>query len=859
MKTQVGRYTLAGLLLMAGLLLIAFFYAPQITTATTPTDFVDSKVVDTTDSSNLASPTALAFTPDGRMLITTQPGKLMIYQSTGLVTTPALTFPGTKICSNGERGLLGIAVDPNYAANGYIYVYYTFNRLNSCSNDATNSPVNRVSRFTLPPGSDTINIASELVLLDHIPSLNSNHNGGDLHFGPTDGYLYVSVGDSGCQIKSDGSGDTTKCAGGNANATTRSLILGKILRIKTDGTIPPENPLASDSNGVRCANPANSGIYQGTGLCQEMFAWGLRNPFRFGFKPGTSQFYINDVGQGIWEEIDNGQINANYGWNVREGHCANGSQEPCSANPAGLTPPIFDYNHNTGCASITGGAFVPNDVFGASYNNSYLYADYVCGKIFKLTQSGSTFTSTEFASNLGGLTTLSFGPYQSTQALYYLSYAGGGEVRRIHYAPATNHAPYASLTASPTNGPTPLTVNFDGSASFDPDAGNTIAAYLWDFGNGITRTTTIATTSYTYSATGIFTATLRARDNYGATSDPASIRLGPGNTPPVPVINPTMPLTFAVGQNLTLTGSATDTQDGPIPPYNLSWQVLVHHIPFTTPATAHTHPFLGPVTGSAINFSAPTPEDLDATTLSYLEVKLTAIDSFGVSATVTKTISPRKVNMKFVANPTSASVVVNGDSFTNQKTYVSWENWGLVAQALTQDAGGGNWLVINNWSINGTTDSGPFASYATRTIITPSTPVTYTANFLSQACNPVSITIMTDNLATPYGCGSLRYALASAPGGEVITLPGDFLPKDTLTVGRGLTIQGATCGSAPVISPDPTLNSAPKDLIVLQGGAILRNLTVQAPPTYSKKPVVTNATGSTGGGKFTGCVTVKRT
>jgi glucose/arabinose dehydrogenase len=397
---------------------------------TLPPGFADEPVA------TVGAPTALAFLPSGDMLITAQPGTLRVRTQAGVMTT-ALTL--SRICTNSERGLLGVAVDPAFALNGFIYLYYTFNRFNTCPTSGSSTPVNRVSRFRLQAG--TVDPASEVVLVDNIHSPAGNHNGGDLQFGK-DGNLYVSVGDGGCDYAGGG------CAGSNDAARDEHVLLGKVLRITPAGAIPSGNPYAT--TGQRCNV---TGSTAPGSRCQETFAWGLRNPFRMAFDPNAAgtRFYVNDVGQNAWEEIDLGTAGADYGWNVREGHCANGSTTNCGAPPAGMTNPIFDYGRGDTCASITGGAFVPNGLWPAAYDGRYLFADYVCGRIFLLTPSGTGFTRSIFADALGGSSAvhLGFGPHGATQALYYTSYASGGTVHRISYA-ATNRAPTAVLTAEPT-------------------------------------------------------------------------------------------------------------------------------------------------------------------------------------------------------------------------------------------------------------------------------------------------------------------------------------------------------------------------------------------------------------------------
>lgn len=505
---------------------------------TLPPDYVDEQVA------LVERPTALGFTPDGRLLITTQPGQLRVVSGGVLLPTPALNL-ATRLCSNGERGLLGIAVDPAFTITRHVFLYYTFNKFNTCVSNTPSVPVNRVSRFTLSD-SNTVDPASELVLLDNIPSTASNHNAGDLHFG-SNGFLYVSVGDGGCQL-----GDPSRCASLNTTARRLDVPLGKILRIRKNGGIPTDNPFAAVPGSRRCANPA--GVPPGTGPCQEIFATGLRNPFRFAMKPGTSSFLINDVGQDTWEEIDEGLLGADYGWNVREGHCATGSTTNCGPPPAGMTNPLFDYKHGTnpagspfqGCESITGGAFAPPGSLAASDDNAYFFSDYVCGKLFKLTRgSGTDVTVESFATGLGSgsAVTLRFGPAGADHALYYTTYAGGGEVRRITFTGEHNRLPTASLSASPTQGAPPLAVNFNGGASSDPD-GDTLT-YFWDFGDGSPLTQTAsAITNHVYTTSGTFIASLRVRDSNGAMSVQSgyvridtvgSPRSGPESGQPVPV------------------------------------------------------------------------------------------------------------------------------------------------------------------------------------------------------------------------------------------------------------------------------------------------------------------------------------
>ncbi len=454
--------------------------------------------------------------------------------------------------------------------------------------------------------------------------------------------------------------------------------MGKILRITRSGNIPASNPYTG-TDSARCNLTGRTEVGK---KCQETFASGPRNPFRFAFDPDASgtRFYINDVGGGRWEEVDQGKKGADYAWNLCEGNHDNPARPgsvDCGAAP--YTPPIHEYSHDTGCSSITGGAFVPNGAWLAGYDNSYLFGDYVCNKIFELRpKSGGGFTQTEFASGLdqGGPVAMAFGPDGSAQALYYTTYANGGEVRRIFSTDGANRPPTAEVVANPTSGPSPLTVEFDASGSEDPDVSDTLT-YIWVFGDGsATQNTTTPTKTYTYFTNGTYTATLRVRDDNGAVSEAATVRIDAGNEAPTPVIeSPSSDLLFRVGQQITLSGSATDPEDGQLPEGSLQWEVLQHH------NSSHTHPVLSEA-GNDLTITAPMPEGLDATgSGNFLEVRLTATDSDGLSRTVSQDVRPNRVEVSFATDPSGLSVQLDGQSFATPKTLLSWEAYKLNVNA----------------------------------------------------------------------------------------------------------------------------------------------------------------------------------
>jgi glucose/arabinose dehydrogenase len=690
--------------------------APQnAARAATPTGFTDSLVV-----GGLENPTAVAFVPDGRVLVTAQGGQLRVVQNGQLVAQPAIAFGG-RVCTNSERGLLGVAVDPLFAQNSFIYLYYTFNKHNACPTGQptnNNNPVNRVSRFVLG-SNNRVDEASETILIDNILSPNGNHNGGDLQFGK-DGYLYIGVGDGGCDYAGD-----SGCAGNNDAARDQFIVLGKVLRITRDGGIPADNPFQGP-NSARCNV---TGRTSSGNTCQETFAWGLRNPFRLIFDQNspTTRFFINDVGQNAFEEINLGQAGADYGYPCREARRTNSTSGKCAPTPPNLVDPIHDYAHSTGCRSITGGAFVPRGVWPAAYDDAFLFGDFVCGRMFSFTPNGAQFIADRdpFADGLGGIVHMTFGPSSGGQALYYTTYKDSGELRRIAYTAGANRAPSANASADKLFGPAPLTVRFSATGS-DPDGDS--VSYSWAFGDGTSGEGQNVT--HVYTRTGIFTATLTARDTNGASAPPVSLRIGVGVNPPtVTIVSPAPDRRFSVGEVLTLEVRASDPEDAQPPLINR--QIILHHI--VDEQGRHTHPFLLPYEQGvgndkrprgtdSVTFTAPLPEDLLAAEKGYLEIIVTAQDSQGLTTVVTQELQPRRVALTFGSEPSGRRLQVNDVAITASQTLVSWPGYPITLDAPNQLAASGDWQRFRLWR------DAPEAP-RTRQIVTPNANTSYTAVF----------------------------------------------------------------------------------------------------------------------------------
>ncbi len=676
--------------------------------ATVPTGFDDRPVA------SVVRPTAMALTPDRRLLIASALGIVLSYENGALSSRTVLNI-SSRICANSERGVLGIAVDPTFTANGFVYLYYTHNKFGECGSMTERAPVNRVSRFVMR-SDGTLDPGTEEVLIDNIPSPDGRHNGGDLHFGPDD-LLYVSVGDGTCDYAGD-----SGCQELNDASRDPNVLLGKILRIERDGSIPPSNPFQGEGT-TRCARIGIAPI----GIrCRETWASGLRNPFRMAFDPDSSEplLYINDVGNYLWEEIDLGAVGADYGWNVREGPCETNSLVACALPPPGMTNPIHSYDHRSGCTAITGAAFVPDGVWPQEFDQDYLYGDFTCGKVFRMTPlAGGEFESTELASGLGdnALIGMTFGPdlgHGGGPSLYYLVWGDTHGVRRISHN--ANRAPVARVDASPASGAAPLSVSFKSDGSHDPDGGP--IAYEWRFGDGHFSWAT-GSVAHTYEA-GTYTAELTVHDGEGG-QDTATVRIDSGNTAPMPAIEvSTAGAGFAVGEPVLLRGSALDPEDGELPGEQLTWTVDRIH-------ENHSHPLVPPTTGDDITTVGPEPEGFGATQTSHLVASLTATDSRGLASTVTKRIDPHLVRLRFNSSPFGARLDLAGHEVTTPADVTSWEGWSFPVSASDQRDANDDALTFTSWSDGGARE---------HQVTTPSASRIYLARFTRVYVRPKAAT-----------------------------------------------------------------------------------------------------------------------
>ncbi|MCB2378412.1 PQQ-dependent sugar dehydrogenase [Hymenobacter sp. BT635] len=617
---------------LALLMLLLSLLALTATGQTFPAGFNQVQV-----TNGISNPTVLAFAPDGRIFVGEQGGALRVIKNGSLLAAP---FVRLSVNSSGERGLIGIALDPNFSANGYIYLYYT----------VSTAPLrNRISRFTA--AGDVAVAGSEVVVLELDPlSSATNHNGGAMSFGP-DGKLYVAIGEN----------------ANGSHAQNLDTYHGKFLRINPDGSVPAGNPFPTGSEQRR-----------------RVWSYGLRNPYTFAIHPTTGRMFLNDVGQNTWEEIDDATTGGrNFGWPATEG----------ATTATGVTSPVFSYPHGTGdgrgCA-ITGGTFFnpASTNYPASYAGKYFYQDLCNQWINYIDLSGSTPVRSAFATalpgNAVGLTTGLDGN------LYYLSRSAGA-LYKVVYTPSTS-APV--ITGQPAN----VSVAPGQAASFRVTAtGTTPLSYQWQK-NGVNIT---GATSATYTLASVAAADAgqyRAvvTNAVGtATSTAATLTVTTPNTAPTAqILTPTEGTTYVAGTTITFSGEATDPEQGTLPASAFSWRVDFHHDTHVHDGTAFNQ---GLKTGS---FAIPNTGETAANV--WYRLILTVTDAGGLTSTVFRDIYPRTSVLSLATNPAGLRLTLDGQPLTTPATVTSVEGVLRTLGVVSPQTVNGVTYEFTGWSQGGT-------------------------------------------------------------------------------------------------------------------------------------------------------------
>ncbi|MGE3271059.1 MAG: PQQ-dependent sugar dehydrogenase, partial [Chloroflexota bacterium] len=725
-----------------------------------PSGFVEQIV-----ATGLQDPTALAFLPDGRLLVAEKRGVVRIIKNGALLDAPFIDLRD-EVNDYWDRGMLGIAVGPDFASTGYVYLLYTYENDDGPGpypGGYTGTKTARLTRVTASgdtasPGSATVIVGQQVgrsctnfpAGADCIASDSDGHSIGAVKVAP-DGSIFFAVGDA-----SNGTAVDDRAL----RAQNLDALAGKILRVGPDGHGLPDNPFW---NGSATANRS------------KVWALGLRNPFRFNLRPGTLVPYVGDVGWSTWEELNVAVPGANFGWPCYEGAAHQAGYEPkqvCQdlyAQGAGaVRPPLITYQHAGGGASATGGFFYTGATYPAEYQGAYIFGDYTRSWIRTArVDSNHSLTAgpNDFISGANAPVDIEQGP---DDRLYYVAF-GSDDVRRYAYPanePAQNSAPTAVATTTPATGPAPLAVQFSSAGSSDPD--NDPLTFRWVFGDG-TPDSTEPNPLHTYTADGAYTATLTVSDDAGGVTtttravlvgtaacptgqlsaryyanttvsgtpvlercetsvdyrwslgspDPAvpvdnfsahwsgRINVAEGeytftmysddglrvwidgvlvhdlwhpqgpvaryvtrhlhaglhqvdidyyegtggatahvswvaesdNLPPqVTIETPALEQTFRVNDVISYSGSAVDREDGPVPPEQLRWTIILHHCPGWG-SDCHSHPLLNS-TGANGTFVAPDHGDGY-----YFEIVLSATDGGGQVGSSSVTVRAETVNV----------------------------------------------------------------------------------------------------------------------------------------------------------------------------------------------------------------------
>ncbi|MBK9015706.1 MAG: PQQ-dependent sugar dehydrogenase [Saprospiraceae bacterium] len=586
-------------LILPTLLIIAQYLAAQ--NATFPPGFAAVQVATGLD------PVAFALAPDGRVFIAEKFGRVMIVENGALRNEPFLEI---NVDSYTERGMSGIALDPDFESNHYVYIYYT----------VKNADHNRVSRFTADgnfaaPG-------SEQVLFELDPLTGPYHNAGALAFG-NDGKLYVATGDG---FNKD-------------NAKSKNSTLGKILRINKDGSIPTDNPFYGETTGNNRA----------------IWAMGFRNPFAMSVDQVTGRIFATDVGSDQFEEVNEIEKGKNYGWPDVEGMLE-------GSPPADYKDPAYAYDHGFGCAAVGVTMYNPvTPMFPQLFLGKVFFTEHCNNRIYTL--DAATGDIELFAENLRTPLSLLTAP---DGTLYFLDRKGTqvdyatntGSLWRVFYT--GSDAPFVSVQPQPVLVPVGETVQFRVAAS-----GASPMNFQWQQ-DGVDIPGAVNDTLYflnpMLSDSGSLIRCVLTNPSGSDTSQLALLRVTSSQRPLPLLLSPSPGEVWRGGETLHLLGSATDPEEGALGASRFSWRIDFHH-------NEHSHPAYGPVSQTVEDFyQIPIVNEVSDNI--WYRVHLTVTDQSGLSASVSRDVLPVKTQIVIQTSPPGFPIILDGHKLITPDTVV---------------------------------------------------------------------------------------------------------------------------------------------------------------------------------------------
>jgi glucose/arabinose dehydrogenase len=822
---------------------------------------------DTVAFSGLSHPTALRFASDGRIFVIEKGGLLKVFDGLSDPTPTTVVDLSTEVDDYWDRGLLGLALDPNFPATPYVYLLYTYDAPPGGTapvwNDACPSPPGpntdgcvvsgKLVRIQVSPNDQEVGSPQVLISNQWCQQFPS-HSIGDVAFGP-DGKLYLSAGEGASFTFADYGQNGNPCADPPGGTLTPPTAEGGALRAQSPNRaagpavlngsllrLDPSTGNAAADNPAAAASDAN---------LRRIVGYGFRNPFRFAFRPGTSELWLGDVGWNDWEELNRIQTPPtsvqDFGWPCYEGAGPQPGYQSAGLNICSklyqtgtAVPPYYTYSHaedvenGDGCPTTQGSVvsavgFYTGTSYPAPFHGALVFGDHSRECLWTMPLGANNEPDPAqvqvLESNAANPVDVESGPNGD---LFYADF-DGGTIHRISYSPSGSCADGTFLAeyhnSVDLSGPAVLTrcegaidnnwgsgspapgVNSDdfsvrwtgrftfaaGAYTFTSTADDGIRVYI----DGVLRiddwqlqsaTTKQATVSLT---AGVHTVEVDYFENTGqAVAQLSWAQSGNPNTPPAPVIDtPSPTLTYAVGDPISFSGHATDAEDGTLPASALSWTLLIHHC--TTPTTCHVHDVQSwnGVAGGILN--AP-----DHDYPSHLELILTATDSAGATGTTSVTLDPRTVDLTFRTSPSGLSLAAGSSSGAAPFTRTVIVNSASSVSAPATEQLGGVTYDFSSWSDGGA---------ATHNVTAPSSSAAYTATYVPVATPPPVLPPLSIHAPSLSGTAKVGGQLIADTGGwsgsQPIALSVAWL-RCTSTLKRCQVVTGASAARYRVSAAD---------------------------------------------------------